>query len=401
MAVPKRKTSKARRDKRRAHARHRGAARERVPDVPPAEAAAPRLPDLRDVQGPRGRAAPPAGPVRPVRMIRVAVDALGGDRAPDEVVAGALDAASDEVVPILFGPAGLDTHGLELVEAPDRVEMDEKPSDVVRGKPRSSLVAAVRAVGEGKADAVVSAGNTGAMLAAALVALRRIPGVRRPAIAVPIPTRRGPSVLIDGGANADARPEHLLQFGHMGAVFAEEVLGVARPTVRLLSIGEEPEKGNELTPGRARAARGERPQVHRQHRGAGAAPRCGRRRRRRRLHGQHRAEAARGHDLGAPRRAARGDHGDRARQAGRAPDPARGAPPPAAARPGHLRRRLPARRARHRRDRPRQLVAARRSATRSAWPPGAPTTTSSAGSPRVSAHPWTSRRRARRRIAAR
>jgi glycerol-3-phosphate acyltransferase PlsX len=86
-----------------------------------------------------------------------------------------------------------------------------------------------------------------AMLAAALVALRRIPGVRRPAIAVPIPTRRGPSVLIDGGANADARPEHLLQFGHMGAVFAEEVLGVARPSVRLLSIGEEREKGNELT----------------------------------------------------------------------------------------------------------------------------------------------------------
>jgi glycerol-3-phosphate acyltransferase PlsX len=180
-------------------------------------------------------------------MIRVAVDALGGDHAPDEVVAGARDAASAEIQPILFGPASLDAHGLPLVDAPDRVGMDDKPSDVVRGKPRSSLVAAVRAVGEGEADAVVSAGNTGAMLAAGLVALRRIPGVRRPAIAVPIPTRRGPSVLIDGGANADARPEHLLQFGHMGAVFAEEVLGIERPEVRLLSIGEEREKGNQLT----------------------------------------------------------------------------------------------------------------------------------------------------------
>ena len=106
--------------------------------------------------------------------------------------------------------------------------MDEKPAEAVRAKPNSSLVAACRAVGEGKADAVVSAGNTGAMLAAGLLELRRIPGVRRPAIAVPIPARRGPSVLLDAGANADARPEHLVQFAHMGAVFAEEILGVAQ-----------------------------------------------------------------------------------------------------------------------------------------------------------------------------
>jgi glycerol-3-phosphate acyltransferase PlsX len=117
----------------------------------------------------------------------------------------------------------------------------------VRSKPDSSLVAACRAVGEGDADAVVSAGNTGAMLAASLLVLRRLPGVMRPAIAVPIPTQRGPSVLIDCGANADARPEHLLQFAYMGAVFAEEILGIERPEVRLLSIGEEPEKGNQLT----------------------------------------------------------------------------------------------------------------------------------------------------------
>jgi glycerol-3-phosphate acyltransferase PlsX len=125
--------------------------------------------------------------------------------------------------------------------------MDEKPSDAVRAKPQSSLVAACRSVGEGHADAVVSAGNTGAMLAAALRELRRLPGIHRPAIAVTIPARRGPSLLIDAGANADARPEHLLQFGYMGSIFAEEILGVERPDVRLLSIGEEDEKGNHLT----------------------------------------------------------------------------------------------------------------------------------------------------------
>jgi phosphate acyltransferase len=180
-------------------------------------------------------------------MIRVAVDAMGADRGPEEIVAGALEAASSQVVPVIHGPPGLETHGLELVEAPEVIGMDEKPADAVRAKPTSSLVASCRTVAEGRADAVLSPGNTGAMLAASLVALRRLPGVRRPAIAIPIPARRGPSVLLDAGANADARPEHLLQFGHMGAVFAEEILGVANPEVRLLSIGEESEKGNQLT----------------------------------------------------------------------------------------------------------------------------------------------------------
>ncbi len=180
-------------------------------------------------------------------MIRVAVDAMGGDRAPEEIVAGAVDARAPELEPILFGPPSLDPHGLALVEAPDTIGMHEKPAEAVRAKPNSSLVAAVRAVAEGRADAVVSAGNTGAMLAASFLELRRLPGVTRPAIAVPIPARRGPSVLIDAGANADARPEHLLQFGHMGAIFAEEILGISQPEVRLLSIGEEPEKGNHLT----------------------------------------------------------------------------------------------------------------------------------------------------------
>jgi glycerol-3-phosphate acyltransferase PlsX len=180
-------------------------------------------------------------------MIRVAVDAMGGDRGPDEVIAGALGARADDVVPVLVGPATLDTKGLELIEAPDVIAMDEKPTEAVRAKPRSSLVTACRAVGEGKAQAVVSAGNTGAMLAACLLELRRVPGVRRPAIAVTIPARRRATVLLDCGANADARPEDLLQFAHMGAVFAEEILDVRNPQIRLLSIGEEAEKGNQLT----------------------------------------------------------------------------------------------------------------------------------------------------------
>ena len=172
---------------------------------------------------------------------------MGGDLGPAEIVAGALEAATPELKPIIYGPAGLDTAGLELVECPGVIGMHEKPAESVRAKPDSSLVASVRAVARGEADAVVSAGNTGAMLAASLLELRRLPGVHRPAIAVPIPTGRGPCVLLDAGANADARPEHLLQFAHMGAVFAEEMLGIAQPEVRLLSIGEEAEKGNQLT----------------------------------------------------------------------------------------------------------------------------------------------------------
>ena len=180
-------------------------------------------------------------------MIRVAVDALGGDRAPEEIVAGAAAAASSEIEPVLFGPRGLDTHGLRLVVTTETIEMDEHAVEAVRSKSDSSLVRAARAVANGEADAVVSAGNTGAMLAASLLYIRRLPGVHRPGIAAVIPTRRGPSVLIDAGANADARPEHLIQFGHMGAVFAEEILEISEPEVRLLSIGEEAEKGSQLT----------------------------------------------------------------------------------------------------------------------------------------------------------
>jgi glycerol-3-phosphate acyltransferase PlsX len=184
-----------------------------------------------------------------VTVVRVAVDAMGGDRAPAEIVAGALQAASADVQPVLFGRAEQVkplAGGLEVVECPDVVAMDEKPSDAARDKRESSMFAACRAVADGSAEAVVSAGNTGAMLAAGLLELRRLPDVHRPAIAAVLPALAGPSVLLDSGANAEARPEHLLQFAHMGTVFAEEILEVAHPEVALLSIGEEPEKGNKL-----------------------------------------------------------------------------------------------------------------------------------------------------------
>jgi phosphate acyltransferase len=172
---------------------------------------------------------------------------MGGDRGPADVIAGALEASREGIDVVLYGSPALDTHGLELVAASEVIEMHEKPADAVRSKPDSSLVAACQAVGAHDADAVVSAGNTGAMLAAGLLHIRRLPGVLRPAIAVVVPARFRPSVLIDSGANADARPEHLVQFAHMGSVFAEEILEVRNPEVRLLSIGEEPEKGNQLT----------------------------------------------------------------------------------------------------------------------------------------------------------
>jgi glycerol-3-phosphate acyltransferase PlsX len=182
--------------------------------------------------------------------VRVAVDAMGGDRAPEEIVAGARAARTDGIVPVLYGPREVIqplAPDLEIVDTLQVVGMHEKPADAAREKRESSLFAACRAVGHGEADVVVSAGNTGAMLAAGLLEIGRLPDVSRPAIAAPLPARQGPSVLIDAGANADARAEHLLQFAHMGTIFAEEIIGIRDPKVGLLSIGEEPEKGNRLT----------------------------------------------------------------------------------------------------------------------------------------------------------
>jgi glycerol-3-phosphate acyltransferase PlsX len=187
--------------------------------------------------------------------VTVAVDAMGGDRAPDEIVAGAMLAASDGVNVLLCGPgqalapllaeqAG--PGAVEVVEAPDLIDFHDEPAAAVRAKPDSSLVASCRMVREGRAGAAVSAGSTGAMLAASLLTIGRIRGVQRPGIAVVLPSQAGPTVLIDAGASAESKPEHLLQFGIMGSLFAEQVLGVKQPAVGLLSIGEEASKGSQL-----------------------------------------------------------------------------------------------------------------------------------------------------------
>jgi glycerol-3-phosphate acyltransferase PlsX len=180
----------------------------------------------------------------------------------------------------------------------------------------------VRAVAAGDADAVISAGNTGAMLAAGLLHLRRLPGVFRPAIAVPLPARNGVTVLIDAGANADSRPEHLVQFASMARSSPRRSSGRANPTVRLLSIGEEPEKGDQMTIEAHELLR-ESPSVNfaGKRRGARPPPRRGRRDRHRRLHGQPHPQAPRGNDPRAPGRAADGDRLHADRQARGSPDP--------------------------------------------------------------------------------
>jgi glycerol-3-phosphate acyltransferase PlsX len=188
--------------------------------------------------------------------VTVAVDAMGGDRAPSEIVAGAADAAADGTAVALCGPLAqleqeLAAHpgaeGIELVDAPDLIDFHDEPVQAVRSKPGSSLVTACRLVKEGQAGAALSAGSTGAMLASSLLTIGRIKRVVRPGIAVVLPGKSGPNVLIDAGANAETKAENLLQFAIMGSVFAEQVLGISSPRVGLLSIGEEATKGSSLT----------------------------------------------------------------------------------------------------------------------------------------------------------
>jgi phosphate acyltransferase len=180
-------------------------------------------------------------------MLPIAVDAMGGDRAPDQIVAGAHAAAAAGIPVCLVGPAGLDTGGLPLIEASEVIEMDDDPAQGVRRKKDSTLVRAAEAVRDGRASAMVSAGNTGATMASALLRMGRIKGVSRPAIATPMPVPgQAPTVLLDAGANAEVQPEWLVQFAQMGAVYAGHRFAVANPKVGLLSIGEEPGKGDTL-----------------------------------------------------------------------------------------------------------------------------------------------------------
>ncbi|MCL6636253.1 MAG: phosphate acyltransferase PlsX [Peptococcaceae bacterium] len=189
--------------------------------------------------------------------MRIAVDAMGGDYAPGEIVKGALQAALEyKLAIILVGDearvwaelGGNDAGGLvSVVHAPEVVEMGEHPAVAVRRKKNSSIVRATRLVKEGEADALVSAGSTGAAMASALLGLGRIRGIGRPAIAGLLPSEKGFTVLLDVGANVDCKPHHLLQFGIMGYLYAKKIRGIGNPRVGLLSNGEEETKGNETT----------------------------------------------------------------------------------------------------------------------------------------------------------
>ncbi len=198
--------------------------------------------------------------------MRVALDAMGGDFAPRELVAGAVQAVNQlDLQVLLVGQPeiiweeiayqvqlgniepGRAEACLEVVPASQVIAMGEEPVFALRKKKDASIAVATQLVKEGRADAIVSAGSTGAQMVAALLILGRMPGVERPAIATVLPGLTGPKVLLDSGANVDCRPNHLEQFALMGSAFATAVLGLNQPKVGLINVGEEESKGNELT----------------------------------------------------------------------------------------------------------------------------------------------------------
>jgi glycerol-3-phosphate acyltransferase PlsX len=190
--------------------------------------------------------------------VTIAVDGMGGDYAPLEIVKGVAESAElyPEALFIITGPEAVISSELskypsfaniEVADAPELIEMSEEPGRAVRGKKNSSIVVGTGLVKEGRADAFLSAGNTGAAMASALLDFGRIEGVKRPAIALTLPTTRGQVLLLDAGANADCKPEYLPQFAVMGAVYAADALGVESPSVGLLNIGQEAEKGSSFT----------------------------------------------------------------------------------------------------------------------------------------------------------
>ena len=186
-----------------------------------------------------------------VPEIVIALDAMGGDNAPGAAVEGAIAALEEwkDARILLFGQKGIaqPRERLELVETTEVITNDEAPMLAVRKKPGSSMVSAILSVKEGRAQAMVSAGSTGALLASGMVRLGRIKGVERPALATVIPSRKRPFLLIDSGANVDCLPKYLVQFGMMGSVYMHRILGVDEPRVGLVNIGAEAEKGNQLT----------------------------------------------------------------------------------------------------------------------------------------------------------
>ena len=184
--------------------------------------------------------------------MKIAVDAMGGDKAPAEIIKGAVLAVGKYPCEIILVGDEEKIRGtfdenlpITIRHAGEVIEMGEPPADAVRCKKDSSIVVATKMVRDGECDAVLSAGSTGAAVAAAQLILRRIHGIGRPAIATPIPTPRGTTLLLDSGANVDSRPENLVQCGIMGSLYAEHVLKIKKPSVALLNIGEEETKGNE------------------------------------------------------------------------------------------------------------------------------------------------------------
>lgn len=211
---------------------------------------------------PRSEADTAFNPLSTMTLIRVAVDAMGGDDAPRVPVEGACLAARSLGVAItLVGKAdlldaelqricpGLPADQLTIVDSPEWIEMGESPASALRTKKRASVVVAASLVASGEAHAVVSAGNSGAAMGAAVLRMGTLPGVERPAIAIVMPTKKGEVVFMDAGATVDCSPKNLLQFAHMGAAFARSRLKADTPRVGLLGIGEEPTKGNSLTRG--------------------------------------------------------------------------------------------------------------------------------------------------------
>lgn len=189
--------------------------------------------------------------------MKVAIDAMGGDFAPKEIVAGAVEGAREygcevilvgdeaKILPVLKQCPDWQQLPISIYHTCQVIEMHEHPSAAVRKKKDASVVVATRLVKEGKCDAVISAGSTGAAVAAALFGLGRIKGIERPTIATPIPNISGTTVLLDSGANIDSKPKHLVQSAIMGSIYAEYVLNIKSPRVGLLNIGEEETKGNE------------------------------------------------------------------------------------------------------------------------------------------------------------
>jgi glycerol-3-phosphate acyltransferase PlsX len=216
----------------------------------------PNLPLLRQICGSPGGQDQDQKEKGQERVIRIAVDAMGGDYAPAEIVKGAVLASLDYPASIIL--AGDEKKlreelsrcrkkgEISIAHASEVIGNDESPVSAVKQKKDSSLNVAVSLVKNKKADAIVSAGNTGALMAASLFGLGRIPGVERPAIATVFPTPSGPILLLDMGANVDCKPKHLQQFAKMGSLYAEHVMRIPNPRVGLLNIGEEKEKGNEL-----------------------------------------------------------------------------------------------------------------------------------------------------------